>query len=615
MTVHQIARPHRHIGKLFTRPWRWLRLFTLAVALAPAPGCQRKKIIESPPPPPPVAKFTGPSFLYGSIGSLTAVRGAGPLLVSGWGLVVGLHGTGSADMPQPIRRRMIQIVRRHRLGDAFLDSDQTAVVRVSGLIPPGAVPGSRFDLLIEALPNSQTTSLRHGRLWSTELAINGANPRMLYSSPLAKGRGPIYADPFQSGADPNEGQPTVLQTQAVVLAGGVVTQARRLDLLLNEPSWAMSARIADRINQRFRKGPTDRRETAVAMDDRLIEMNIPRRFAADPDQLVSLIQHLYLQQQGDFVKVQARRLLTVLREQPRYAQRVSLAWQALGKQVWQVIRPLYDDADLPVRLTALEAGARLGDLRTVPHLIDLASKSDPKLRQGAARLLAELPGTPDADRTLYKLLDDDDIQVRIAAYEALARSAAPVLDRTVFREENNEIKFVLDLVPAKHPLIYITQASVPRIAIFHRRLAFQRPLLAKAWGGELRLRAEGSDGKMLAYYKPFTTDTAKTVELHPFVPNFVFLLAQRPTIENPAQGFNLSFSEVADILNQLQKSGAIDSPLHVEPNRLAQAVEKARNTPAPGPRPEADNEFNQAERFLKRPEAQPGDTSKSVRPQ
>ena len=268
---------------------------------------------------------------------------------------------------------------------------------------------------------------------------------------------------------------------------------------------------------------------------------------------------------------------------------MSLAWQALGKQVWQSLRPLYDDSDRTIRLTALEAGSKLGDMRVVTHLIDLASSSDPTLRQGSARLLADLPVTPEADRALHRLLDDSNQAVRIAAYEALAANSAPILDRTIFREENGDVRFVLDLVPAHKPMIYITQASVPRIAIFQPRMRFAQSLLAKAWDGRIRLRQTQTDDAMAVYYRPFAADSAKTIDTHAFVANFILLMAHRPTIEQPQDG-SISLSVRSPVFSMnFQQSGAIEAEFEVLPNRLAQAVDDAREAPDPTtPRPEAE---------------------------
>ena len=51
----------------------------------------------------------------------------------------------------------------------LLDSPDTAVVVVEGVIPPAATEDSHFDIRIFAYPTSATTSLEGGRLYTTEL--------------------------------------------------------------------------------------------------------------------------------------------------------------------------------------------------------------------------------------------------------------------------------------------------------------------------------------------------------------------------------------------------------------------------------------------------------------
>ena len=82
-------------------------------------------------------------------------------------------------------------------------------------------------------------------------------------------------------------------------------------------------------------------------------------------------------------------------------------------------------------------------------------------RRQAIKLLANMGPDPRIDRALETLLSDADLETRLSAYDALVERNSPALER--FSVDD---KFVVDIVPSDKPMIYITQAGLPRVAIF-----------------------------------------------------------------------------------------------------------------------------------------------------
>ena len=80
--------------------------------------------------------------------------------------------------------------------EQVLASGTAAVVAIEGFIPPGAVRGTRFDVLVSSLPQTDTTSLEGGMLWTADLAQDGTNPENRFSRKLAAASGRIYLNPF-----------------------------------------------------------------------------------------------------------------------------------------------------------------------------------------------------------------------------------------------------------------------------------------------------------------------------------------------------------------------------------------------------------------------------------
>jgi hypothetical protein len=113
--------------------------------------------------------------MRGTVASETGLVGFEPIVVRGYGIVVGLRDTGSRQMPSDVRAFLTQELSKRGFGSGapgapkmspqqLLNSSDTAVVIVEGVIPPGAPKGSKFDVRVTVAPGTSTVSLEGGRL-------------------------------------------------------------------------------------------------------------------------------------------------------------------------------------------------------------------------------------------------------------------------------------------------------------------------------------------------------------------------------------------------------------------------------------------------------------------
>jgi hypothetical protein len=579
----------------------------ICLALLTLVGCQPA---GPPPATPPGATFTGPRYLYNTVGSLSRLTNNEPLAVSGYGLVVDLQGTGSNEVPQFIRQWLINEMTKNGVGlskyrdildaspEQVLASNNTAVVRVFGIIPAGAVAGTRFDLAVVAA-DSRTTDLTGGRLWQTSLTVGGLNPERFFTEPEAVGGGAIYVDPV----DAEEVDKFELERQrreALVVNGGRVEKTRVLELVLNQPSRQRARLIQDRINERFPAEPNAKQRTANAVSPLVIQLAIPQRFRAQPRQFLDLVEHLYIDRSRNFEPQQAQALANKLLEDPGERTSVVLAWKAFGPLAVPVLRRYYQHDEVDIRLAALEAGAFLQDERSSEQLFKLTNHPEPSVRRRVADALISLPNSIRGDRALRRLLDDENRSVRIAAYEALSSTGSELIKRTVINGPSvggqPEIKLVIDRLEVEQPLIYVSQKQVPRLVIFNDDLTFNAPMLANVWGGQLMIRQDKSDEPAEVFYQePVIEDGERRTKAHqhrffPSVATLAYVLAHRWSYEEPQAGFDLTYGQVVDALYQLSKKGVIDADVEINRSILASVMrdaEQARSNQASGPeRPE-----------------------------
>ncbi|MFA7238231.1 MAG: flagellar basal body P-ring protein FlgI, partial [Phycisphaeraceae bacterium] len=537
-------------------------------------ACEEKTETPKPAPPPSPA-YSGPDFLQTTIGSMSAVRGYQPQLVSGFGLVAKLRHTGSPDCPPALRAWFLNEIAskgfgRESLGFGnltpaqVLASDTTAVVLVEGIIPPGASKNSRFDVIVTALPGTSTTSLEGGILYAVDLRIAGADVGRPSSQILASASGDLFLNPFNLPSDsPNTdtsgtsgGGGDNLRT-ARILSGGQVIVSPLLALQLNQPSYLRSRQIADRINGRFPQMPADPRPLADAKSDELIQLNVISAFTDDPKRMVELVNALFINPTDRFNHDKALELRAILEkpENHRYAPQITLAWQAMGPNQLPFLRSAYDHAAPVVRFAALEAGARLGDLRAAEPLFHIAVANQPGTADRAVAMLGQiLRRHTDNIRVatmLRQLLDADDAIVRLTAFDALANVGDPIIQTRPFTD-----KFELAMVPSVKPMIYVTRRDLPRIVVFDNNLAFNRPLLFSTADNSLMLRLDQNDPNLSVYYRSPDQPRGSTTQLLPLVPNLISLLANHPTDPAPTPRSAMTYSQVVRNLHLLANAHA-----------------------------------------------------------
>ncbi len=623
---------------MHTRPLSLvLALLTTLTLSACSSGPERPRRARTVAPP--VIRDV-PSPLRGTIGAEATFAGIDSTLVSGYGFVVGLNGTGGGPLTEAVAGHMERMMALRGISRAgrvegtvletpdgrgvtpreLLRDKNTAVVVVYAMVPPGSPKGMPFDVFVQAL---NATSLQGGRLWTTDLQIGRTEVYQGYQKHvIAKARGDILVNPFADPADPTS---DVNLDIGRVLGGGVMTDPLEIAIMLDNPSHSRARAIATAINSRFPAGPGDRADPAKGRNDSIVALTIPSEYRMRPGDFVKMVQHLPIDIRIP-PEVHAQRLLAGLENHPDLFLEIMWALRSLGQRAIPEIRKAYDDDQEIVRLTALRAGAFLGDVRAAPALIELALH-DPNLdvRMEAIEMLRFIEGGPRVDATLRTLVDDDDPLIRIRAYEVLAARAErsqlarlqsrgstmltstrpvtadelAVLSRLWIDDDGLsgiqrrlvDAKFMLDRVDARRPLVYFTQQREPRIAVMGGPNARLRsPILVSAWDDRFMLISDGPDDPHRLQYKDYRTGQVTTAPAPERLDDLIAFLAHTPTPENPEPGLGMTYSEVIAILYALSEQDAIMAPVLSEQDRLLRELLEANRTRIVEDRPEREGQ-------------------------
>lgn len=563
-------------------------------------GCEGPAIVEKAPVRPdpvkvdrPKTDIDVPQIMRGTVASEALVLGYRDVVVRGFGLVVGLRGTGSRVMPADVRAFMVREMGRRGVGlpplneftpDELLDSMDTAVVIVEGIIPAGAPAGTRFDVRVYSAPGSSSTSLEGGRLFTCDLRPGQASTGNRQATILATAIGPVFVNPF---VEPSRGG-TATRLSGRILDGGQTVIPMPLKLRLYTPSHNRAATLQSAINSNFPREPGQREPTARGQSGEALEITIPPSFRNDTREFIELMRHTALGFDApEAVGGQIRRALLAM---PTESEHASWRWQSLGVRVLPTVQDLYSHPEELPRLAALRAGARLNDQLAVPFLVELARTGTTENRLTAIVLLSEMGLNPEIDKALQGLLQEDDVDVRAEAFLALAKRHDPSIQ---VRPQGK--KFELWSGPSKVPTVFVSETGSPRLAIASNEpIQLELPITLRTWSNRLMIKGDLGSDRVEVYYRPELGNDDRTIAEAPIdLLDFVQFLAHRPSVEKPKPGLDLAYGEVIGVLYELVKGGYLKVDLKTDQDRLLARILKLEEEQNDSERPEfGDPDFD-----------------------
>ncbi|WP_334190292.1 flagellar basal body P-ring protein FlgI [Noviherbaspirillum sp.] len=202
---------------------------------------------------------------------LASIQGVRQNQLMGYGLVVGLDGSGDQTTQTPFTVQsvvsMLQNMGVNMPPGTSLQLKNVAAVVVTTSLPPFAQPGQLLDVTVSSMGNAK--SLRGGTLLMTPL--KGADGQ-IYG--IAQGN--VLVGGVGAAASGSKAQINHLSVGRI--SGGATVersvptslgQGDAIHLELNDADFSTASRVVEAINQRF--GP----ETAAARDGRVIRVRAP----------------------------------------------------------------------------------------------------------------------------------------------------------------------------------------------------------------------------------------------------------------------------------------------------------------------------------------------------
>jgi flagellar P-ring protein precursor FlgI len=222
--------------------------------------------------------------LRARIGDISSIAGVRDNYIMGYGLVVGLNGSGDGQQDIfPVQTLMGILQKMGVQAPArSVITRNVAAVFVTASLPPFAQPGTRIDVNVSSAGDAR--SLQGGELLMTPLY--GPDGQV-----YAVAQGPVVIGGYTAGTSGNVitvNQPTAGR----VPSGGMVERAvpltldqlKNLSLLLRDADFVTAENVANAINSNFSQ------PIATAVDSRRIEIKLPSGGAGNISKLLAQLE-------------------------------------------------------------------------------------------------------------------------------------------------------------------------------------------------------------------------------------------------------------------------------------------------------------------------------------
>lgn len=221
------------------------------------------------------------------IKDITEIKGVRQNQLIGYGLVVGLDGTGDKDKTRFTFQSLASMLEKMGLtvNPKDIQVKNVAAVMVTANLPPFARVGTHLDVLVSSIGDA--VNLQGGTLLFTPMR---ATDGKIY----AVAQGPVSTGGFRL-AGASAGVQKNFPTVGRVIEGALVEKELHTDfkdrtsltLTLHNPDFTTASRVAQAINTSLPGG-----SLASTLDAGTIKVTVPERYLGNPVGFVTLIEGL-----------------------------------------------------------------------------------------------------------------------------------------------------------------------------------------------------------------------------------------------------------------------------------------------------------------------------------
>jgi flagellar P-ring protein FlgI len=219
---------------------------------------------------------------------LVTIEGVRANQLVGYGLVVGLNGTGDRQQTLFSVQSLTNLLLRMgvSVSPSLVTVKNTAAAIITATLPPFAQPGTTVDVTVGAIGDA--TNLQGGLLVLTSL--RGVNGQV-----YATAQGPVVTGGFVAGRGAANSQTVNHPTVGRIPNGASVERVApstplgtTIKLQLKEADFTTSSRVAAAVNRHF----AAQVPIAHAENSALVTVTVPPRYVSEPTEFVAELERL-----------------------------------------------------------------------------------------------------------------------------------------------------------------------------------------------------------------------------------------------------------------------------------------------------------------------------------
>jgi flagellar P-ring protein precursor FlgI len=300
------------------------------------------------------------------IKDIASVKGVRENQLTGYGLVVGLKGTGDGSNASFTIQGLANMLENMGI---HINRDNLTVKNVAGVVinaklPPFVKIGQTFDVIVSSAGDA--SSLQGGTLIAAPL--KGLDGKI-----YAMAQGPLSVGGFESGTPAAGAQKNHL-TVARIPSGATVEREvpvsfagkENITLSLDTPDFTTMSRLVSSIDSLL-KGPYSN-----AKDGATVEITIPEHFKNNEIALLAAVENLEIIPDSPARVILDERTGTVVMGKDVRISRLALSHGNLSLQIGGEAQVL--SADQPGRLVPVNDGATLGDVVRALNSIGVSTR-------------------------------------------------------------------------------------------------------------------------------------------------------------------------------------------------------------------------------------------------
>ncbi|MBN1903843.1 MAG: flagellar basal body P-ring protein FlgI [Deltaproteobacteria bacterium] len=262
------------------------------------------------------------------IKDIASFKGVRSNQLVGYGLVIGLNGTGDGNSTQFTTQTLANMMERlgiHTLAEK-IKVDNVAGVIVTANLPPFSKKGSTLDVLVSSIGDA--TSLHGGTLVMTPL--KGADNNI-----YAVAQGALLVGGFASSGGAGGGVQKNHPTVARIPGGAMIERELAFDfnaltditIALDRPDFTTALRMSDAINNTLGV------KNAIPVDAGTVKIKIPETYAGNHVTLVSSLEQIEIQPDMEARIVLSERTGTVIMGEKAMISPIAIAHGNLSVEI------------------------------------------------------------------------------------------------------------------------------------------------------------------------------------------------------------------------------------------------------------------------------------------